>query len=414
MKILVVMRDDMLKDALGNYVEFKPYYDFQSTRIICNAVKPRLVGTEIYPTKYLFGWHQKTGYTKGILQSYFDRGHDVCLMSEAKMESLTPQDFLSFDALDVQYATMPTNKVKQLLKLGVKIVGWTPPEFASKIVQAILVSQKCHKRPFLPKQILLPSNAMFSSELGRKCVKHLEAEFVILKGALSAASRIGGVIEYQITKKDLMIEVLSSFIEKIRYNTWDFGTIISELVITEDPFVGHANHVIHKANCISKFIENSRELEIDFVGGICQKIVSNGDLETVRKEGVLPLSKFIVSSHISKAHLSSIQNLNEFQKVIKFFGLTGCIFSVDFMISADGFSRFLELNKLAATFADIFDPNCDSALDQSAGLFDIEGLDPKFQLNCIERFEDEFEALKKEGFLTNPVIASKDGIQFLV
>ena len=408
------MRDDMLKAALGDYIEFGPSYDFQSTRVICENMKAQLTGNEIYPTKYLFGWRQENGYTKGILQSYFDRNHDVFLMSGTKMGSLNLRDFLHFDALDVQYATMSNDKVKELLKLGIKVAGWTPPEFASKIVQAILVSQRCHNRPFLPKQILLPSNATFNPELGKKCKEHLGTEFVILKGAFGAASHIGGIVEYQIAKKDSIIEILPSYIEKVRYNTCDSGVIISELVITEDPFVEYANHVIHKANCISRFIESSRELEIDFVGNFCQKMVNNGDLETVRKEGALQVSRFISSSYMLKAHLSSIQHIAEFRGIIKFFGSIGCIFSVDFMIPTDGFPRFLELNKLAATFADILDPSYDSALDQSTVFIDIEGLSPEVQLNWIEGFEDEFEALEKEGFFTNPVIASKEGVQLLV
>ncbi len=403
----------MLAAALSSYTSFKPLYDSREVSTLYQKVKNNLKGDEIYPTKYLFGWHQKNGQTKGILQSYFEKGYDVFLMAESKVNSTVRQDFSAFSVIDVQYATISTNVIKNWLRQNIKVVGWAPPEFASKLMQAIFVSQRCNKRPFLPKQVLLPYRTSYNSTLGKKCVDLFECEYVILKSSIGAASHGGNSFEYNIVKKDSLISVLPEHLKKVWGSTLGQDMIISELIITDDPYAGHANHVIHKANCISKFIQGKEELEVSFIGNVCQKIVSNGNFNNIREEAV-PISKFITFSYLSTAHLSCIEHINEFLGLIKFFGSISCIFSVDFMIPPDGFPRFLELNKLAATFADIFDPNCGSALDQSTDLINLESITPDIQLKWIEKLENEFQALEKEGFLTNPVLASKNGVELLI
>ena len=406
------MRDDMLAAALRGYTPLKPFYASQEVSTLSHKVIKHLRGDEIYPTKYLFGWNQEIGQTKGILQSYFEKGYNVCLMAESKVDSIIRQDFSAFDVIDVQYATVSTGIVKEWLSQNIKVVGWAPPEFASKLTQAIFVSQRCNNKPFLPKQVLLPRGTSYNPKLGKKCVDLFECEYVILKHSFGAASHGCDSFEYNIVKKESLINVLPDYLKKVWESRLEQDIIISELIMTDDPYAGHANHVIHKAHCISKYLKGKKKPEVDFVGNICPKIVSNGDFGTVRKEAI-PISKLIPSSYWSIAHLSCIEYINEFLGLIKFFGSVGCVFTVDFMIPPDGFPRFLEINKLAATFADIFDPNCGSALDQSTNLINFKGITPDIQLKWVEKLENEIRSLEKDGFLTNPVLASKNGVELL-
>lgn len=382
----------MLKASLENYAHFKSFYDFNEVNALREKVKPLLKGDEIYPVKYLFGWHQENGYTKGLLQSYFDKGYDVSLASEPKLKTY---DFSSYDAIDVQYASVPTDIVKKLLLGGIKVVGWTPPEFASKPIQAIFVSQRCNKKPFITKQIFL----RLENDFKKEWIDSVDSEFVILKGSFGAASHAIDM-EYLIAKKEHLPNLLKENKSEL---------IVSELILTDDPFAGNANNVVHKANCIS---EVNKKFELKFVGNVCQKFVNNGDINSLRRDGILPISKFIVSSYLSKGDLSKIMHVKEFLEAVGFFGFCGCICSVDFMIPIDGVPRFLEMNKLGATFADIFDKNCFSALDLSTDLVDKVNL--KIQIKTIEEFEQTFDSIKNEGFLTNPMLISERGVELLI
>jgi hypothetical protein len=82
---------------------------------------------------------------------------------------------------------------------------------------------------------------------------------------------------------------------------------------------------------------------------------------------VVTLGEFIGQPEIVPGRIDKVAAFADFVDSLSF--MTGRVmFSVDFIIPPDGIPRFLEINKLAATFAETFDPALPPLIDYYASL----------------------------------------------
>jgi len=181
--------------------------------------------------------------------------------------------------------------------------------------------------------------------------------------------------------------------------------IISELIHTDDPFsVRRGANVVHKLNCYAGWSDSIVKITSS---GWCKKIVNVINWGNISSDYLSRLGEIITETYWMNADVSHIvairKMLNSFASQI----VCNTIFTVDFMIPPDGKPRFLEINKLSATFSDISvnDNKHKSATDiYASSIFTLKDVDVKDKIHRIEAIRDFYDNMIRKFYSESGVI----------
>jgi len=131
--------------------------------------------------------------------------------------------------------------------------------------------------------------------------------------------------------------------------------VISEFITTRDPYSCTVGQVVHKMHFF--YSGECGVIDVQPYGTYCQKIINYCDNDKLNRLGMLPLTEYIRQTEFEIGQVDTILDFTSFSAALKLFSESKLIMSVDFIIPEDGIPRFLECNKLGATFAEKFDPS---------------------------------------------------------
>jgi hypothetical protein len=298
-----------------------------------------------YPAWYLFGCSQKN--VTGLVAQYQKICNNVFLCPE----SLITAD-LTADFLDAQLCTLSESLVCELIKQGKKISGYLPESMSLKSAQADLFKESGGGR-FLPEQQTYSSQSV-------PLLPNSSAEVWIIKETSGSAGRGRSGNPYTVWLRDKLASQLSEIIANLDRKE---EIIISEFLRTDDPYAWHADHVVHKMHYLTDQVKKY----VVPHGTVCQKFIHRCDWPRLNEAGSLQLSEFIGEPHFATGTVDTIKAIEDFSNILTAYK-GRLMLSVDFIIPTDGVPRFLEANKLAATFAERFDPHLPAPVDAYAAL----------------------------------------------
>ncbi|MDI6756676.1 MAG: hypothetical protein QME32_01485 [Endomicrobiia bacterium] len=413
----IILRRDFLEAALAPFGETRRVYSGNETKNLFETIRSRLRGDEPYPTKYLFGRPRGAEKQRGVLEIYFEvaREVEICADDDASVR-LSSQNQRPC-IYDLQFSDATSRAVIAALSHGDDVAGWTHPALNSKSFQMLALALK-QKTSLLPASAIIPPAARGSpaATLDALC-GFFTSDYLILKSSAGAASRLTPTLGYAVFPRDnlgLWLFDLADTVAKERGQ----DIILSEMLVTDDPFSDGAENVVHKLNCcgFSVLARDARPSVLS--AGWCKKIVCGLDFARVSKNHPTKLGELITANYWTDAEISHIGGLNELLAAFDFTAACGCALTMDFMIPPDGKPRFLETNKFSATLADIPARGGVSALDiyaeSNASLsFPPENTDRK--ILALKNIE-EFYATAFEKFYAKPgiiFISSEKGVEFV-
>lgn len=335
--VTIVVNDQMLAAALGDMAAVRPL-DAAETRRACETICQ--AGDTPYPAWYLFGCRNKG--VQGLVRGYSAHGAHVRLLPE---KCLTPG--LETDLLDVQLCSLSEKLYSFYSRKNLKIRGYLPDCLASKSVLHRLFCLYGGRR-FLPLQITCSANSPGSLPFTRNGLW-------LIKYPCGSAGRSGSGKPYTVWTDKMLRRSLPQILRALAENE---EIIISEWISTFDPYAGFSQHVVHKAHYII-LGENGPPKPY---GRYCQRFIHRCDWDALQRCGSLSLANFVGGAEIASGQLETIRDISEFSRCLSFHR-SPVLLSVDFMIPTDGIPRFLESNKLAATFAEMFDPDLPAPID---------------------------------------------------
>lgn len=328
------MQDKMLAAALGVQEHQRQLGPQETLR--ARALRYQR-GNTPYPSWYLFGSH-----LKGVA------GLVGCYSSQAAV-SLVPESLLTTelktDFLDTQFCTVSKSLCDKLADKGINIFGYLPEGFASKAYLAAALEKNGGKR-YLPQQRTYSKTSSPQLPAGEQAVW-------IVKTPYGSAGHNSNGTPYTVWQKAVLSESLPSLLKSLNKEE---ELICSEFVITADPYANHANHVVHKM----PFLADGQTAKP--YGRFCQKFIYHCNWQALQAKGKLPLGEFIGPPEITTGQVDSIREFPQFVENLSFHQ-GRVMLSVDFIVPPDGIPRYLETNKLAATFAEQFDPHLPPLLD---------------------------------------------------
>ncbi|NLP36684.1 MAG: hypothetical protein GX357_03430 [Firmicutes bacterium] len=336
LKLCLAVHHELLAAALAVKKVERPL----STQETLQACAQRYQAKDTpYPAWYLFGCREKE--VTGLVTLYTRQGINVFLCPDHKLGSK-----LKADIIDVQFCTLSSSLYTKFTSQGKKIIGYLPPSFASKAYLATKVQAE-NGGKFLPVQKVYTKD---SEPL-------LPAENIkvwILKWPYGSAGKSCTGAPYTVWQAEHLQNNLPKLLAGLEAEE---SFICSEFILTRDPYAGYADHVVHKMPFLA-----SPGSGVKAYGSYCQKFISHCNWAALEKKHVLPLGDFIQTTTITTGKVDTIKLFPEFIQSLSFH--QGCVmFSVDFMVPPDGIPRFLESNKLAATFAEKFDPHLPPLVD---------------------------------------------------
>ena len=299
-------------------------------------------GNAPYPAWYLFGCRRKG--VAGLVDGYA-RQASVFLLPESLLTADVTADYL-----DVQFCTLSRSLLSKFKSRGIKIFGYLPEEFASKAFLAAALADNGGKH-FLPLQRTYGKDSSPDLPPGEQSVW-------IVKSPYGAAGNNSDGSPYTVWQKAVLEENLPSLLAAL--NKED-KLICSEFVITADPYAHHADHVVHKMPFVA-----DGQAAVPY-GRCCQRFIYRCNWQALAERGSLPLGEFIGTPEITTGDISRIDAFPDFVEKLSF-QRGRLMLSVDFIIPPDGRPRYLETNKLAATFAEQFDPLLPPLIDYYARL----------------------------------------------
>lgn len=340
-EICIAVHDNMLAAALSVPRVLRPLRP-QETLLARNHWYQ--AGSTPYPAWYFFGCRDKG--VEGIVSLYAQQGFDVWL---------TPVTLLSaeleFAVYDVQFCSLPFSLYSAYRKRGKKFFGYLPETLSSKAIQAEFFIKHGGER-YLPPQKVFRQNSCPS-------LPPADNDLLILKSTHGSAGRSGTGQHYTVWQREPLAKHLPHILADLPA---DNEVICSEFVLTADPYADGADHVVHKMHFISCDDEPARPY-----GAVCQRFIHRCNWQRLHERGWLPLPEFIGIPQITTGHAASVSEFAQFTSGLAFH--TGrLIFSADFIVPPDGVPRFLESNKLAATFAEQFDSALPPIIDAYGSL----------------------------------------------
>lgn len=301
-------------------------------------------GKTPYPAWYFFGCREKG--VEGLVEMYARCNLEVVLLPVSLLSGKINADFL-----DVQFCSLPSTLYQEIKSQGIPVFGYLPDSYSSKTFQANCLRR--HKgRRFLPVQAVL----------SRKTTPKLPqnpSKLWILKASEGSAGHDRSGKPYTVWLEDKLRDSLPHIIASLAEGE---DLICSEFILTDDPHAGSADHVVHKMHFLG-----DTNVPVTPYGTACQRFIYYCNWQALYERKVLPLGEFIGSPEITTGSIASIPEFPPFAAALSF--LKGrAMFSVDFMVPPNGVPRFLEINKLAATFAERFDPHLPPLIDSYASM----------------------------------------------
>ena len=296
-------------------------------------------GSRAYPAWYLFGCREKG--VEGLVELYLRRGHKVLLAPASRLRTN-----LGCQIIDVQFCGISFSLYQALIQQKIQVLGYLPEKFSSKaVLAAYLKKNKGHK--YLPAQKVYRQNSALFLPASKNGL-------YILKSPFGAAGRNSKGDHYTVWLGELLEKKFPAVLAGLPKGE---EIICSEFIITNDPYAAHADHVVHKMHFIGT----------KPYGTICQRFIHRCDWHNLHKQGVLPLPQFIGKPFVTIGTVEQISEFHSFAAALAF-QAEHIIYSADFIVPSDGIPRFLESNKLAATFAERFDPLMPALIDAYAAL----------------------------------------------
>ncbi|MDW7652163.1 MAG: hypothetical protein SCK29_07275 [Bacillota bacterium] len=342
--LCIAVHDQMLAAALSVPVVGRILSAHESMRIRQNQYQ---AGGIIYPSWYLFGCREKN--VEGLLSHYKNLCDDVYLCPQSH---LTPD--LQADFIDVQFCSLSDNMLEMFQRQGRIISGYLPECYSSKSVQAKLLKDAGGGR-FVPTQQTYTNS---SSPLLPDSAEQLW----IIKSPSGSAGRGENGMPYSVWRHETLAANLEKIISALGSGE---ELIISEFIITADPYADFADHVVHKMHYVGG-TERFDDSVVPYGSG-CQKHVYRCNWQALHNRGALPLSDFIGKPEFTVGNIETIDGMDNFSKCMGFHS-GRVLISVDFIVPSDGIPRYLESNKLAATYAEQFDQNLPAPIDYYGSL----------------------------------------------
>ncbi|MBS3900467.1 MAG: hypothetical protein KGZ54_00400 [Dethiobacter sp.] len=294
-------------------------------------------GSRAYPAWYLFGCRAKG--VEGLVEQYLRQGYQVFLAPASLLKTR-----IGCQIIDVQFCGLSFSSYQALIQQKIQVFGYLPEKFSSKAVLAAYLRNNGGKR-YLPAQKVYQQNSA-------NFLPPSKDGLYILKSLFGAAGRSSDGDHYTVWQRESLEKELPAVLAGLSAGE---GIICSEFIITNDPYAAHADHVVHKMHFIGA----------NPYGTVCQRFIHRCDWQNLRKQGALPLPDFIGEPLITVGTVDQICEFYPFAEALAF-QTERVIYSADFIIPGDGIPRFLESNKLAATFAERFDPSMPALIDAYA------------------------------------------------
>ncbi|MBS3886175.1 MAG: hypothetical protein KGZ41_03145 [Dethiobacter sp.] len=334
--ICIAMDDKMLAAALAVPRISRPICPEETLRIRQHFHQAR---SRAYPAWYLFGCRAKE--VEGLVELYLRQGYQVFLTPASLL-----QPKIHYQIIDVQFCGLSFSTYQALIRQQIQVLGYLPEKFSSKAVLAGYL-KKSGGQKYLPAQKVYYHNSALFLPQSKDGV-------YILKSPFGAAGRNNNGNHYTVWLREALEKELPAVLAGLPEGE---GVICSEFIITNDPSAAHADHVVHKMHFIGA----------KPYGTICQRFIHWCDWQNLRKQGVLALPDFIGEPFITIGTVEQITGFYDFAAALAF-QAGRIIYSADFMVPSDGIPRFLESNKLGATFAERFDPSMPALIDAYADL----------------------------------------------
>lgn len=345
--VTLVVQDNMLAAATG----MPGISDFYQTEETVSMQKERRQARDSgYPAWYLFGCPDKS--TEGLVSTYNRHGYAVTICPESRFTSVAGG---TVSLLDLQLAGA-TGAIMTSLADKIQISGYLADRFASKAEQAEELASSGNKR-FLPAQVRLDRNSI-------PRLPDTATGIFIVKDALGSGRRGASGTPYTVWRKNLLAEALPEMLAMLPPGR---ELVLSEFIHTSDPYAGNADHVVHKMHFTSARNADG-VFELKPYGDRCQLLIHRCRRERLEQSGVLFLAEYIGPPEYWAGSVSTIREFDDFSRALSFFAQSRLILAIDFMVPPDGQPRFLEANKLGATFAETFDPFLPPVIDAYPGM----------------------------------------------
>lgn len=335
-KVCIAVHDDLLAAALAVSRIKRPLGHEETLQARQERYQ---AGNTPYPAWYLFGSREKQA--EGLVKCYHNQGLQVFLCPETL---LTP--IIDADMIDCQLCTVTDSLYEKLLRHRKRVRGYLPESLSSKSHLAQLLANFGGAR-FLPVQ---KTYHRTSSPV----LPETDSTVWITKLSRGAAGRNSDGTPYMVWHKNLLAEKLPELLTLLNS---DIELICSEFVLTNDPYADFADHVVHKMHfyCDGKTAAKP-------YGSVCQRFIHRCNWAALEQRETMPLADFIGHPHITTGRVDSIKEFPNLSDALGFHvGLV--IFSADFILPPHGVPQYLESNKLAATFAEQFDPHLPPIID---------------------------------------------------
>lgn len=348
MKICFLLSKGFLWRALGPLTLVRAFYT-------CGEVKRLLEerradpGPRSFEAKYLFGHPSSGAETKGVLRCCLEAGQEVALASSWREAAVRRQEIVN-----VQWSGIGVEEI-EVLAHGPRVFGWLPPELDDRRAQVLLLRQACTPgEDHLTRTILIPWGYSATTAETQVWEAFLDSEFLLLKAARGIAGHALSGVPYWVVRRDRLAELVRLYLGLLRRE--DGGLVISEFIVTDDPYTHWRNHVVHKADLGSESIPR-----------VTYKVPGRFDPHVFGAQGYAPLSDCTRTGYWSQADLGELADFGCCgASVMAAFCRFGAAVSIDFMIPPDGIPRFLELNRENGTFADRLEPDQPTAVDRLA------------------------------------------------
>lgn len=394
-KICVIAAKDFLAAALGMFqTSLKVCYSADETKKFFEEASSRLTGEEPYPTQYLFGWRQAVGKSKGLIESYLDYGYDIEIRSATDASEILGDDSRDAVDFDLLFSSASVESALFALNRGKNILGWTPPEYASKSFQMLALASSAGGAVYLPQSLIIPSGVRPKAAGFESLRGFFDSEYIIIKSAYGAAGRLTSKLEYAVVPTRLFGSWILELAEAAE-NEFKQDVIISELIVTDDTYASRAENVVHKVNCCGVFNTADKSV-FSPVDAHCKKIVCRMDFRRLSAHRPTRFGELVTDCFWLDADIANLPGIEDIFRCFDGFVACGCACTLDFMIPRDGKLRFLELNKLSATLADVSPISGNSAMNIYAQTcVSDDSPDKKSErieeyTKVIENIEDEF------------------------
>ncbi|MBS4021960.1 MAG: hypothetical protein KGZ79_06020 [Dethiobacter sp.] len=341
-EICIAVHNGMLSAALA-VRDLNHYYSPVDTKAIRERKYQAWETT--YPAWYLFGSVAKN--TAGLVELYSRQGFAVSLCPQSELEL---QLNAGLALLDVQFCTLDDSLCRKFTAANTKISGYLPAILAGKNKQ----TSEFYRQGL---SLFLPTQKSYTYK-SEPLLPDSQSEVWIVKDAIGSDCRGTDGLPYTVWKKDALADALPGFLAALPAGR---ELVISEFIHTSDPYAGLADHVVHKMHFFSSC--DGSGFAVRPYGSNCQKIICGCNHSLLQDKSFLPLKKYIGQRHYTTGHVEQTEYFNRFLAGLEFMAGSRLIFSVDFIIPPDGIPRYLESNKLAATFAESFDSSRPPLID---------------------------------------------------